>query len=81
MTFGPRTRTSSLLPDGTSFNSVPGIGTPILPERLAWKWQSVANGDVSVEPQADTIGIARPMVLIESSSSASQRFCGSAAPA
>ena len=29
----------------------------------------------------DTIGIARPTVLIESSSSASQRFCGSAAPA
>ena len=33
----PRTRTSSLSPEGTSFNSVPGIGTPILPERLAWK--------------------------------------------
>src|SRR6195256_1183526 len=79
MTLGRLTRTSSLSPEGTSFNSVPGTGTPMLPERLAWKWQSVASGEVSVEPQADTIGSARPTVLIESSSSASQRFCGSAA--
>ena len=64
-----------------SFNSVPGIGTPILPERLAWKWQSVASGEVSVDPQADTIGSARPLFLIERYSIASQRFCGSAAPA
>jgi hypothetical protein len=26
------------------------VGTPILPERWAWKWQSVASGEVSVEP-------------------------------
>ena len=32
-------------------------------------------------PHADTIGIARPMVSIESFSSASHKFCGKAAPA
>src|SRR6266853_426633 len=43
--------------------------------------RAIRIGEVSVEPQADTIGSARPTVLIDSSSIASQRFCGNAAPA
>jgi feruloyl-CoA synthase len=71
---GPDTIAKFLFTSGST-------GTPILPERCAWKWQSVASGAVSVEPHADTIGSARPMVCNDISSSASHRFCGNAAPA
>jgi len=60
---------------------VPGIGTPITPERIASKWQSVAIGAVSVEPHEDTIITFLPVVASDSSSSADHRWCGSAAPA
>ena len=48
MTFGPFTRTSSFLPEGTSFSVQPATGRPMTPARGIGKCTCVASGAVSV---------------------------------
>jgi hypothetical protein len=78
---GPRTRTSSLPPAGTSLSSTPGTGTPIGPARSIMKCAAVDSGEVSVVPHDDVIGTRSPVVRSATASSRSHRSCGSAAPA
>ena len=60
MTCGPRSRTSVLLPDGTSLSSVPGSGTPMQSLRTMGKCALVAAGPDSVMPQEVVISMSEP---------------------
>ncbi len=72
VTFGPRTRSSSLSASGTRRSSQPGTGTPILPARSIEKCTLVVSGEVSVcsEYAGDTGAAGAPTCIAASVTSA-----------
>ncbi len=72
---GPRKRSSSFEPAGTSLISIPGSGTPMLPLTSEYQFANVAEGAVSVEPRPLVIMISSPHCAI-----ARRRMCSNTGP-